>query len=244
MDVKTPIFSESASSLDCTEAKEMAQKVASTTGGSNSSIPVDAMRPGGRYEVQGFVMNSSAKTFLRVYVSHVYGPDRFYFQLMENQNLLAVIMDKLQSFYTSPKSENYKICREDLVIGLPVVSIYQTTDGAIWHRGLVTDVAADRSAAEIFYVDYGTKVIQPEWSKEATTTMINFVSECPLICEVVGMEGNCFSVNLCDTRLPDVDVYLNDFLVTLGLAKNIIDHESSSAAVEMMVTLPCRSFTA
>uniref|UniRef100_A0A915KU96 Endonuclease/exonuclease/phosphatase domain-containing protein n=1 Tax=Romanomermis culicivorax TaxID=13658 RepID=A0A915KU96_ROMCU len=50
-----------------------------------------------------------------------------------------------------PKSKNYKICGKDLVISLPMVSIYQTTNGVIWHQGLVTNVATDRSAAEVFF---------------------------------------------------------------------------------------------
>uniref|UniRef100_A0A915IVD3 Tudor domain-containing protein n=1 Tax=Romanomermis culicivorax TaxID=13658 RepID=A0A915IVD3_ROMCU len=216
------------------------------------AIPDDAMRPGGRYEVQGFLLNTTGKTYLRVYISHIYDPDRLYFQLMENQYSLNTMMDRLQSFYPSDKSRFYRISSEDLIIGLPVAAIYETSDGPIWHRGFITDVSTDRNSAEVFYVDYGSKVFQPlknlrmmrrkfmailaqavraklanvkkpdglkEWPKETTNAMISFSEDYPLICEVVGCEQNCFVVNVCDTHLPNRDIYLHHLLVNFGLAQ-------------------------
>lgn len=111
----------------------------------------------------------------KVIVSNVIDPCNFQIQLVENNESLEELMDKLERVYYNVGSGYYDMPEEYVQVGKLCVAVFEMDKN--WHRCRISAVDYEKKEATVEFIDYGGESIVPMNSLKFLLKEFNYLPQ-------------------------------------------------------------------
>lgn len=208
-------------------------------------VPPDAMNVNDKIEPAKLPSTIVPKDSIRVFVTEVHNPNRFWYHIGDNVGKIDDMMNEIESYYAQQTRDEWRLKPGNARKGFYCMAKYHGQ----WHRAQIVS-EYEHNKLKVFYIDYGTvalvelkdlkymakifsdvpaqamrasmayvKPVNHRWTRDASWSLLSLVYEKLLYAYVVDVDrvDNVLHVVLIDTSGPQ-DYIINQQLFVKGHA--------------------------
>lgn len=114
-------------------------------------IPEDAMNLTDTIRAATIPESVVPKESVEIYVTEVHNPNRVWFHVKENAQVISDMMNELDAYYSYLEGDEWRLKPSNVIIGCYCAAFFL----GMWHRAkIVEDLKMNR--VKVFFIDYGT----------------------------------------------------------------------------------------